>query len=132
MQRDINNVRFVGVLALTMGVVLFVLTALTTLFLLFASTTANGGTVEHGALGVALSLVMASTLSSLGGQMQRLRPDFMNDPENLRLVWTALVVMMVIFGLAGLWLVPPLSGLAILMLFALFGIRGSVIRLTNK
>ena len=51
----------------------------------------------------------------------------MHDPENLRLVWTALVIMMVFCGVAGLWLVPPLSALAVLMLFALFAVRGSVI-----
>jgi len=118
MQRDINNVRFVGILALTMGVVLFVLTALATLFLLIAGSTVDGGAVARGTLGVALALVMASSLSGLGGELQRLRPDFMHDPDNLRLVWTALVVMMALCGVAGLWLVPPLTGLAALMLFA--------------
>lgn len=131
MQRDIDNVRLVGVLALTMGVVMFMLTALVTLFLLFAITGSGEGSVARGALGVALALVMASSLSGLGGEMQKLRPDFIHDPENLRLVWTALVVMMVFCGLAGLWLVPPLSGLAVLILFALFAVRGSVIRLTS-
>jgi hypothetical protein len=125
-------VRFVGVLALTMGVVLFVLTALVTLFLLLSSTGVGSGSVARGALGVALALIMASSLSGLGGELQRLRPDFMHDPENLRRVWAALVVMMTFCGIAGLWLVPPLSALSALVLFALFAVRGSVIRLTSR
>jgi hypothetical protein len=132
MQRDIDNVRLVGVLALTIGILLFILTAIVTLFLLIASPGADEGAIARGALGVGLALVMASSLSALGGQMQRLRPDFMHDPENLRLVWTALVIMMVFCGLAALWLVPPLTGLATLVLIGLIAIRGAVIRLTSN
>jgi hypothetical protein len=132
MQRDIDNVRVVGVLALILGVALFVLTGLVTLFLVLSITGEQSGNVARGALGVALALIMASSLSALGGELARLRPDFMRDTENLRLVWTALVVMMVFCGLVGLWLVQPLSALAALMLFALFAIRGSVIRLTSR
>lgn len=131
MQRDIDNVRFVGILSLIMGVVLFILTGLVTLFLLLSAAGTSGGGVVRGALAVALALVMASSLSGLGGELQRLRSDFMHDPENLRRVWTALVIMMVLCGVAGLWLLPPLSALAALLLFALFGIRGAVIRLTS-
>ena len=132
MQRDIDNVRFVGVLALILGVTLFVLTGLTTLFLLVSISGEANGNVARGALGVGLALIMASSLSGLGGELQRLRPDFMHNPENLRRVWAALVIMMVFCGFAGLWLVPPLSALAALILFALFAIRSSVIRLTSR
>lgn len=129
--RDLQDVRFVGTLALILGVVMFVLTGLTALLLLLASTTASTGDFLKGALGVLLALVMAASLSGLGGQMQRVRTGFAHELENLRLVWTALVLMMGLCGTAAIWLVPPLFGVAALVLLALLAVRGAVIRLTT-
>jgi len=128
--RDLQDVRLVGTLALLLGVVLFVLTGLLTMLLLYANAASNTADFFKGALSVLLALVMGATLSGLGGQMQHVRTGYAHELENLRLVWTAMVLMMALCGTAAIWLIPPLFALAAIMLVALFGIRRAVIRLT--
>jgi len=129
--RDLQDVRLVGTLCLILGIVLFVLTAITTLLLLYASASSSSSAFLQGMLGVLLALVMGASLSGLGGQMQHIRTGFAHELENLRLVWTSLVLMMVACGAAAIWLVPPLFALALLVLLALLAVRGAVIRLTT-
>lgn len=129
--RDLQDVRLVGTLTLLLGVVLFALTGFTALLLLYVGASSNAAGFFKGILGVLLALVMAATLCGLGGQMQHIRTGFAHELENLRLVWTSMVLMMVVCGAAAIWLVPPLFGLAALVLLAMLAIRGAVIRLTT-
>jgi hypothetical protein len=129
--RDVQSIKLVGSLCVGLGAVLFLLTALGSLFALFALVSANSGNFFRGVLSAVLGLIMSITLISCGSELQRTKPTGRANLENLRLVWTALVVMMVLCLIAALFLIPPLVGISGLVLFAAFTIRGAIIRLTS-
>jgi hypothetical protein len=130
--RDLSDVRLVGTCAFAVGAMLLLLTIVTSFFLLVAGGAKSENGLAHGLLSVGLAIVMALTLIGCGGTMRAIRPGNTSDLENLRLVWTSLVLIMVLSVPAGFWLLQPLADLAVLMLLALFAIRGAVIRLTTR
>jgi hypothetical protein len=127
-ERDQQAVRFVGALATTIGGLIMILTFLITFLSLLNY---HGASVIHGAATFFLSLVMASTLMGCGTQMSSLHLHGGSDTEQLRLLWTALCVMMVLCLIGGAYLMPPLVGLSGVILLALVAIRGAIIRLTS-
>jgi hypothetical protein len=129
--RDINTVRFVGSLTVGLGIILMLLTALAVLFGLFTGSLVAPAHIVRGLGSAALSIIMSSTMVGCGAQFQRLRLYSNLDTENLRLVWTALVLVMMVSIIAGYFLLPPLSTLAALVLFGAWTIRGAVLRLTR-
>lgn len=130
--RDLSDIRIVGTIGFVIGALLMLLTILAAFLLLVAGATSTSGLNLHGALSVMLALIMALALVGCGGAMRTIRPGNTADLENLRLVWTALVLVMAAAVPAGFWLIQPLADLAILMLLALFVIRGAVIRITTR
>jgi len=128
--RDVRLIRFIGVLAAGVGFVLLLFTTLITLLALFSGGPANLGAYAHGALALILAFIMACSLISCGAQIQRIKLSAISI-ENLRLTWTALVLMMTLSLAAGLWLSQPLAFVAAFMLLALLSIRGAIIRLSR-
>ena len=126
--RDKQAVRFVGALAATIGGLLLTLTMLGTLFALLNY---HGANVARGAATFFLALIMSSTLMGCGAQMSSLKLHAGSDSDQLRLLWSALFVMMILCLIGSVYLLQPLVGLAGLMLIALVAIRRSVIRLTT-
>jgi succinate dehydrogenase hydrophobic anchor subunit len=129
--RDIQSIRIVGGLALGIGLVLFFLTALGALFALFAGISSDPARFARGVAAVVLGLLMATTLIGCGSDLQRIKPDA-GGLENLRLVWTALFLMMLICAIASAYVIPPLSLLALIMLLLTWAIRPAVIHLTRR
>jgi len=130
--RDLSDIRLVGTLGFVVGALLMVLTILAVFLLLIAGATTATGLKLHGLLSIMLALIMALALTGCGGAMRTVRTGNRADLENLRLVWTALVLVMVISIPAGFWLVQPLADLAVLMLLSLIAVRGAVIRITSR
>jgi hypothetical protein len=129
-ERDMQHIRLVGGFLLGIGLMQLLLTFFIALDGLF-SDVPMGAAFDRGALGIFLSLLMASIMSSCAVQLQSLKSFSHAQIQNLRLVWTALVLLMILTGAAGLWLAPPLTTLAVLILLALFSIRGALIRLSG-
>jgi hypothetical protein len=75
--------------------------------------------------------VMSTTLISCGTTLSRTRPYHHFDTDALRLNWTALFAMMLLTGVANLWLVPQLSIVAGFILLGLLLIREPIINLTS-
>jgi hypothetical protein len=78
-----------------------------------------------------VSLITASTLIAAGLQLARLSLYSMADADNLRLIWTALVLILGGCSVGGYFLFPPLGTLGILMLLLVWTIRGPIIRTTR-
>jgi hypothetical protein len=130
--RDIQQVRIIGTLIAGIGLILMLLTGLTTLFVLFGGAAATAGNgIVRGGLTILLAFIMSFSLISCGAEIQRVKLSTANI-ENLRLVWTALIILMALSLGAGLWLAQPLAFLAALVLLTLFSIRGAIIRLTRQ
>ncbi|MDB5178715.1 MAG: hypothetical protein JWN01_658 [Patescibacteria group bacterium] len=130
--RDIQQVRIIGTLIAGIGLILMLLTGLTTLFVLFGGAAATAGNgIVRGGLTILLAFIMSFSLTSCGAEIQRVKLSTANI-ENLRLVWTALIILMALSLGAGLWLAQPLAFLAALVLLTLFSIRGAIIRLTRQ
>ncbi len=129
--RDIRKVRIVGGLVFGLGLLLIVLTFFIALFGLFSGSVSDPNQLIPGLLGLGLSLVMACSLIACGAELQKIRPYSSAGIESMRLVWTSLVILMFLGGIAGFWLAPPLSSLALIVLIALFLVRGAVVRLTR-
>lgn len=131
-QRDIQSVRFVGGLSLVLGMVLLILTLLAALFALFNGGGTDQGNVVHWAVIFVVALVMASTMMGCGAQLQRARNVGWTDVENIRMVWTSEVIVMVLGIVLSINNVPPLAWTGGLMLFLLFTVRGAIIRLSGR
>ena len=129
-ERDIQSISIVGTVLLGLGLVQLLLTMFVALFGLFAGL-ASGSNFTKGLLAVALSLLMASTMSSCAIQLQNLKTYSQSQIQSVRLVWTALVLVMALCGIAALWIIPTLTTLAILVILALFTIRPAIIRLSS-
>jgi hypothetical protein len=129
--RDIQSIRLVGTLAFGLGVVLLPLTFLAIVLALFSGITATLGGLAKGAAAGALGLVMSSSMMGCGAHLQRVGRLTSVDIENVRLIWTALFIVMLIGGVASFWLAPPLVGLSALVLVALLAVRSAVIRLSS-
>jgi hypothetical protein len=129
--RDVNGIRLVGGLCVGIGLLLFLLTFVGSVYALFTNISANINAYIRGIAAAVTSLLMSVTLIACGGELQRLRFYGRVNLENLRLVWAALVLMMVIFIIAGAYLIPPLAGVAFLVLLLVFTIRGAVSRVTR-
>ena len=132
LERDIQAIRAVGTLILGVGLIQLFLTGLLALFGLFSLVPSSSAPFLQTVLGILLSLVMASIMSSCGIQLQRLRHYSESGVQEVRLVWTALVIVMALGAIAGLWIEPPLTSLAVLTLIALFAIRPAIIRLSSN
>jgi integral membrane sensor domain MASE1 len=129
--RDTNNVRVVGGVIVGLGVVLFLLTFLGIIVYVFARLSTNPAAIFEGLLPAILCLLMSITMVACGTQFQRVNFRWRTDLENLRLVWAALFIAMLISAVAGSILLPPLTGLAATVLFLIWAIRGAIIRLTR-
>lgn len=128
LDRDVQYIRFIGVLTAGIGLGLFFLTAIGTLAILFGGNLINSNQLVHGGLVILLAFIMSFSLISCGSEIQRIKLSSVSI-QQLRLVWTALVLIMFVCALAGLWLAQPLAFLASLMLLALFSARGAILRL---
>jgi hypothetical protein len=128
--RDIQAIRLVGSLAVGLGAVLLVLTILTALFLLFTGGSTDLGVFARGAIAVMVAIIMATTLIGCGTTLARTQT-YSHDADALRLNWTALFAMMLLTGVANLWLVPQLSIAAGFIMLGLLLIRGPIIDLTS-
>ena len=131
-ERDIRSVRFVGSLSMGIGMVLLILTLVGALFALFSGGSTDPAAFTRGIYIFIVALVMASTMLGCGAQLQSARYYGWSDIENIRMIWTSEVIVMALGSLASLWLVPPLAWLGGFILFALFTVRGAIIRLTRR
>jgi hypothetical protein len=130
-ERDIQAVRVAGSVLLGVGLIQLLLTMFVALFGLFSGLSSGTANFAKGLLAVALSLTMASIMSSCAIQMQNLRSYTQSQIQTVRIVWTSLVLVMVLCGLAGLWVLPTLTTLAVLVILILFTIRRPIIRLSS-
>jgi hypothetical protein len=130
-ERDMQSIRLVGSLLLGIGLIQLILTLLVALFGLFAGISTNLGAFTRGIIAVALSALMASITSSCAIQMQQFKTYTQSNIQNIRLVWTALILVLIVIAIASAFLAAPLTSLAILMLLALFTIRPAIIRLSS-
>jgi len=131
-ERDIRSVRFVGSLSLMLGMVLMILTLVAALFALFSGIGSDQGSIIHWAVQFVVALVMAAAMMGCGAQLQRARYYGYTDVENIRMVWTSEVIVMVLGIVFSVSNIPPLAWVGILMLFLLFTIRGAIIRLSGR
>jgi hypothetical protein len=130
-ERDIQHIRLVGGFLFGVGIIQLILTFVVLLWGLFAGIASDVPSFVKGATAVALSLIMASVMSSCAIQMQRIKGLTSAQIQNIRLVWTALVLLMAASGILALWVAPPLTTLSVLVLLALFTARGPIIRLSS-
>jgi hypothetical protein len=130
--RDLSDVRLVGTGVFVVGTILLLLTILTAFLMLLSTPIQVNNKLFQGLLTIMIAIIMAVTQIGCGGAMRTFRPGNTSDLENLRLVWTALALMMLVCGIGSLWLLPPLTDVAALVLLGLFAVRGAVIRLTGR
>ncbi len=130
--RDLSDVRLVGTGAFVLGTVLLLLTIVTAFLLLLAGAVNVNSNLFRGLLTLMVAIIMAVSLIGCGGAMRTIRLGNTSDMENLRLIWTSLVLIMLICGIGSLWLLPPLADVAALVLLGLFAVRGAVIRITGR
>jgi hypothetical protein len=130
--RDLSDVRLVGTGVFVFGTILLLLTLLTGFLILLSAPIQVGNKLVHGLLTIMVATIMSAAQIGCGGAMRTIQPGNTSDMENLRLVWTALVLMMLVCGIGAFWLLPPLADVAALVLLALFAVRGAVIRLTGR
>lgn len=130
-ERDMQHIRVVGSFLMGVGLIQLVLTFVVALYGLFSGIGADVSAFAKGAFAVVLSLLMASIMSGCAVQLQRISGFTHSQVQNIRLVWTALVLVMAAAGIAALWVAPPLTTLAVLVLLALFTARGPIIRLSG-
>lgn len=130
-ESDVQHIRLVGGFLLGVGLIQLMLTFLIILYGLFSDIAANVPAFAKGAAAVALSLIMASVMSSCAVQMQRIKVLTSSQIQNIRLVWTALVLLMAVSGIIALWFAPPLTTLSVIVLLALFTARAPIIRLSG-
>jgi hypothetical protein len=131
-ERDMQSIRLVGTVLLGVGLIQLILTLFVALFGLFAGISTNISSFSRGLIGVAVSIVMASIISACAVQMQQLRSITASKIQSLRLVWTALVLVLALAAVASIWVAPSLTALAVLMELALFTIRPAIIRLSSS
>jgi hypothetical protein len=74
---------------------------------------------------------MASITTSCAISLQRFKVNTQSGIQQIRLVWTTLVLVFAVAGIAALWIDPALTTLTVLLELALFTIRKSIIRLTG-
>jgi uncharacterized membrane protein len=129
-ERDILKLHGVGFFAVISGLLLLGLTTVRTLIAGLAGESFNLDNFIRSALNFGLALVVSAALTGYGLQFMRLKSYALRRRE-LRLMWTALVILMTLCGIAGTILNSPVAALAGLMLVLLFAVRGAVIRLTN-
>jgi hypothetical protein len=130
-ERDMQSIRLVGTLLLGVGLIQLALTCVVALFGLFAGISTNIGSFSKGLIGVAVSVVMASIISSCAVQLQQLHSFSASKIQSIRLVWTALVLVLALAAIAAAWIAPTLTTLAIVLELALFTIRPAIIRLSS-
>jgi hypothetical protein len=130
-ERDMQSIRLVGGFLLLVGSIQLVLTLVIALFGLFAGVSSDVGSFSQGLLAVAMSILMASITTSCAISLQRFKVNTHSGIQQVRLLWTTLVLVYVVAGIAALWVNPTLTTLAVLLELALFTIRGSIIRLTG-
>ena len=127
-QNDMSKIRAVGGLCLAIGLGLFLYSVLLALYSL-----ATAAVSHHFAqiwLPIFLDFVMGATLMSCGAQLLNLKSYTSIAIESVRLAWTTMVLGMILTGIAALWILPGLAGVAAFCLLALISIRGAIIRLS--
>src|SRR5580704_8740331 len=94
--RDLSDVRLVGTGVFILGAVLLLLTLLTGFLMLIAAPIQVGNMLIHGLLTIMVAIIMAVTQIGCGGAMRTIRLGNTSDMENLRLIWTSLVLIMIV------------------------------------
>jgi hypothetical protein len=130
-ERDMQSIRLVGGFLLLVGSIQLVLTLVIALFGLFAGISSDVGSFTRGLLAVTISVLMASITTSCAISLQRFKVNTQSGIQQIRLVWTTLVLVFAVAGIAALWIDPALTTLTVLLELALFTIRKSIIRLTG-
>jgi hypothetical protein len=128
---DIHSIRFVGGLIFGLGLVQMVLTLLVSLIALFGGATSSMGQLGHQLIIVGYALAMALAMIACGQQLHQANPRTASGVEDLRFIWAALLVVLILCCLAGAWLMPALGALAGGLVVGLFVIRGAIIRLSR-
>src|SRR5664279_1861297 len=114
--KDIRNIRLVGSLCIGLGAVMFLLTGVLTIIILFSATTADSIHLLDGGIILMTTLIASSTLVACGAQLEHIRPYSRDGIENMRMIWTSLFIVMAVVGIFGLSRAPELSAVAVLVL----------------
>ena len=131
-EHDVRDVKLFGTVAVLTGSLLMTFTFLAAGLVLATGGSTNQGAIVRGCVAGGTALVMSAALIGTGGEMRRLKPSSSLSRQNLRLDWTALLIVMVAaFGI-GLWVARVLAILASLIIIGLFWTRGAVANLTNQ
>lgn len=128
--RDIRDIKLFGTLAVMSGGIGMLLTFLVGGLVLLSGGSTNLNDIVSGAIILVTALVMSAALVGIGGELQRADR---HSARDLRLNWTALLVVMVAGLLVGLWQnAQVLSFAAAVVLVGLVWTRGAVINLTSR
>lgn len=128
---DLRDIKLYGTISVVCGFVQLLMSGLGITLIL-----ATGGSqfpldFAEGAILSGTLLIMSSAIIGLGGEFQRASRASALARENLRLTWTAQLLVLVVSFLIGLWLLPMLASVAAIMILGLVWIRQPVIRVTS-
>ena len=129
--RDIRDIKTFGTICVLTGAVQLLM-SLMGIFMVLASglSQLNLSYGQAGLIGGAL-VVVSCGLIGLGGEFQRAAQLTVTAKENLRLTWTAMLILLAAGFTIGLWLLPVLAGFSAVMILGLVWIRQPIIRLTR-
>lgn len=129
---DLRDIQLFGTLCLITGIIILILTAVGVILILATGGSDLAFNLNQGLWLVGTLTVLNSSLIGLGGELQRSAHHTAAARENLRLTWTALLIVLVACFLVGIVLLPILAGFAAVMIIGLTWIRQPIIRITSR
>ncbi|HEY6736266.1 MAG TPA: hypothetical protein VI322_00965 [Candidatus Saccharimonadia bacterium] len=129
--RDLRDIKLYGTLTVVVGAVQLLITSVLIMLVLATGASQLAMPLSQAVI-MGISLVMVSCgLVGLGGELQRANRLTAITRENLRLTWSALLLLLVAGFLIGLWLLPLLASICAVLILGLMWIRQPVIRVTS-